>query len=344
MSIGGNDISFSRLAGALFLPGVSLDNTYVRQLLGADLNEKFNSLNQRFSSLNDAIRLLRAKKVFLMSYPDLTHFNSSTYCGLPFTLDAVDIILNLAAEVPLALSDFVCPGDCFDTPVVDYFASRAVCLGKNIWAFLYELVDYIFNLTSVDDLQDVGATFADFFTEVGATRSEFRFAHENIIKRLNSTIQQNCSRYNWKFMANADQMTVNNGICNCNNTYFNTLGKSYIVQNDYKGTAHLNKNGHAAVNKTLVYNQLTNSLLDSNSRKEIIVPTTQGNPSFDITVNPQLKERVNMLQLKDSETELKIREKVSGDRSRLLQRIQSLRPQLEKLKKHFKKRAEEVKP
>lgn len=340
LSIGGNDVNFHDIALWLFIPGPELNISLIRNKIGLEPSDLFRNLNEKYRYLNDAIKYLRVKKTFLLGYPDLTHSTIGTFCGLPFDLDALNVLLKLAADIALNTADYACPGDCFSTPVLDYFENRARCYGSGVWSFVEQLVDATLNFGSWDDWADTGTVLGDFVVELGSTNKEYEYLYNTFLLNLNNSVKENCQLYNWGYISGAAEMTKAHGFCNCSEPYFNTLSKSFIIQNDANGVAHLNRTGHSMVNKVIVENTLTNYLTDSTNRRELTIFDTGSNPNTSrVYNNPDFNQKIQEFRAFDADIKNKISIAKKADKQIIIASIQTLTPQLIKLRDYFHQKA-----
>jgi len=242
--------------------------------------------------------------------------------------------------VALSTADELCPGDCFRTPVLDYFTKRARCYGYGVWSFVEQLVDAVINLDSGDDWLDVLGAAGDLVGELGASYAEYRFCYNSLLTTLNSTIQQNCRLYNWGYMSGAAEKTRDHGICNCSDPYFNTIGKSLVIQDDADGTAHLNRKAHEIVNKTIVENTLANYLTDTLNRMETqtISPGSNSN-IFKVQGSADFTQKLEKNRSFDDSLTAKIKTIRKESKKMISAKIKTFKPQLIKLKNYFHQKA-----
>lgn len=86
--------------------------------------------------------------------------------------------------------------------------------------------------------------------ELTNKRSEFAFAYNSFIRKLNNEIKTAVASFDdsrWGFVDGLTQLSKKHGICNCERPYFNTIGASESIQGDEFGTMHPNQLGHEKI-------------------------------------------------------------------------------------------------
>jgi hypothetical protein len=79
---------------------------------------------------------------------------------------------------------------------------------------------------------------------------------------LNKAVKAAAEKYGWD-LVDVFETSKNNGLCNCADAWFNTLGRSvWDVQGDERGTMHPNAKGYRLIYQDKVYNQLVASIRD----------------------------------------------------------------------------------
>jgi hypothetical protein len=88
---------------------------------------------------------------------------------------------------------------------------------------------------------------------LASPQTEFRFASEAVVGKLNSTIRSTIDSFKkWGFLSDSADAARTHGICNCDSPYYNTVGSSMLGQGDPWGTMHLTRTGHKQVYQPVV--------------------------------------------------------------------------------------------
>lgn len=92
-------------------------------------------------------------------------------------------------------------------------------------------------------------------------QAEFEFAFTNILTKMNNTIRDKVRSFpRWAFLDGTVAKATQNGICNCDVPYFNTIGASIVEQGDVFGTMHPNRRGHEKIYLPVVLEALQNEI------------------------------------------------------------------------------------
>lgn len=83
------------------------------------------------------------------------------------------------------------------------------------------------------------------------TKDESEWLFNNLVHRLNGTMESNAEELGWHFVGGLEELTRRHGYCS-RQSWFNTLKDSDIRQGDYNGTAHPNNLGFLAYRETIV--------------------------------------------------------------------------------------------
>jgi hypothetical protein len=89
--------------------------------------------------------------------------------------------------------------------------------------------------------------------------ADFRFLQDTVFVGLNSEVSKAATKYQWD-LVDVSKRSLNNGLCNCNAPYFNTLGQALAIQGDIQGTMHPNASGFRHVYRDPVFQQLERSI------------------------------------------------------------------------------------
>ncbi|GAB1370352.1 hypothetical protein MASR1M45_04120 [Candidatus Kapaibacterium sp.] len=95
--------------------------------------------------------------------------------------------------------------------------------------------------------------------EKGIHDDDWKFIHDNGLAKLNSEIAKAGQKHGWD-LVDLYNRSNRNGLCNCDDPYFNTFGKSKDIQGDEYGTLHPNKIGFKNIYESPLFNQLEKSI------------------------------------------------------------------------------------
>jgi hypothetical protein len=96
------------------------------------------------------------------------------------------------------------------------------------------------------------------------SQAEFQFAYTNILVSMNNTIRdkvRSFAKSGWVFLDEGPAKSQRNGMCNCDVPYINTIGASFLDQNDPFGTMHPNRRGHEKIYLPVVLDALEKEIL-----------------------------------------------------------------------------------
>ncbi len=123
--------------------------------------------------------------------------------------------------------------------------------------------------------------------DIQANEADYSFAYHEIITPLNNTIEESAAELGWTYMDGTMDLSRRNGVCNCEESYFNTLSQSRQEQGDYQGAYHPNRDGQRRVIKPIVYEHLAESFTRANRAATGAKEAGPKLPEF--LVNKQLK-------------------------------------------------------
>ena len=96
------------------------------------------------------------------------------------------------------------------------------------------------------------------------SQPEFEFAYSHILVAMNKTIGDKVrgfAKSGWVFLDDGPTKSQRHGMCNCDVPYINTIGASFLDQNDPFGTMHPNRRGHEKIYLPVVLDALEKEIL-----------------------------------------------------------------------------------
>ncbi len=93
-------------------------------------------------------------------------------------------------------------------------------------------------------------------------QDEFRAMYNSFLVKINNTIRSTVGAFpNWTYVGGAMQASARNGMCNCDDSYFNGhIATSVYEQGDLFGIVHPNRRGHRMIYEPLVKAALDRSI------------------------------------------------------------------------------------
>ncbi|MFT4016842.1 MAG: GDSL-type esterase/lipase family protein [Agriterribacter sp.] len=91
------------------------------------------------------------------------------------------------------------------------------------------------------------------------SKVDFEYIYNNIVIDLNKEIKKAAEKNDWD-LVDISSKARNNGLCDCESPYFNTIGQSMFVQGDIQGTLHPNATGYKKIYQDEVCKQLLKSI------------------------------------------------------------------------------------
>jgi hypothetical protein len=93
-------------------------------------------------------------------------------------------------------------------------------------------------------------------------KSEFEAIYQSFLVRINNKINQTISAFpNWNYVGGTMAASRNNGLCNCDQPYFNaSMATSIFEQGDVFGIVHPNRLGHQRIFKPAYETALRNAI------------------------------------------------------------------------------------
>jgi hypothetical protein len=233
ISIGGNDVGFARVVADCMRgdkPDCSSDAELLSWIENGDPGTfesgrqegvvGFSNLHGRFTNLRSTVtQLINPEKVILVGVPDPLRDENAAFCH--------------QFDDSYGVTQELLPRECTITERVS-----GSCVGRIRPAGL---------ITSYLNAQ--AAT-------KNVTRTEAEWVYNNLVARLNTTLEDIAQDFGWEFVAEPlEELTRRHGWC-ARTRWFNTLRDSALRQGDYAGTAHPNDLGslayHHVVLTTLV--------------------------------------------------------------------------------------------
>lgn len=95
--------------------------------------------------------------------------------------------------------------------------------------------------------------------EIQISDADWRYIANDVFLNLNKRVKDAADTYGWDFV-DISNRSNRNGLCNCDEPYFNTFGKSNDLQGDIFGTLHPNAIGFKEIYEIPLYNQLVKSI------------------------------------------------------------------------------------
>jgi hypothetical protein len=96
--------------------------------------------------------------------------------------------------------------------------------------------------------------------ELAVSENDFRNLHDNLLIPLNNAVRAAATAHGWKYIGGTMEASDRNGVCNCDDPYFNVPGQAIFIQGDVRGSIHPNRKGHKKIYQPLVYDALSDQL------------------------------------------------------------------------------------
>jgi hypothetical protein len=194
----------------------------------------------------------------------------------------VSIVGNDIGFGPLVRDFFIAPGNIADPNDAGAKRARdntALNIAENIPLNYDELktvfdanfdYDHVLVTAYPDPTRDKDGRFCRQVLTYGAcwgpvellnTEAEFQFAFTHILSKMNAAIKEKVRAFpNWTFLEGTVARAQRNGMCNCDDPYFNTIGASVVEQGDVFGVMHPNRRGHEKIYYPVVYDGLKTAI------------------------------------------------------------------------------------